>query len=635
MAIVVTCRCGKKYQLKDALAGKRAKCTACGQKMRVPKLQRDQEFDTLFDDLGSDDLAEVPALPTLPSRQHPHNTNANGPLMVAGVASVVVIVLVALLVHAYWPSNDTQSGVAQNDETMHTVFDNQIPKQHDDNNAPAPRTRPSASEKATDPLATIPVEIVTNVHGATMVVRDVSTNDEFARAQLLARQRSHEFHLDPNLEYECEARIGERVVEQAISRDERRVKLNFDPTQIREICRAAVCLIKLPEGGLGSGFLFGDRQTIVTAAHVLTTKTVKEIDIIFSPAEEAETAIRGAQLIYFDANQDVALLRLAKPVEDERPFLWRMEANPEELVAKYVVKAGGDDKRVRQIRLKFNQRDVIAIGNPGRGDDYDPLYIRKAKIVSGRPDEFQIDIELKPGYSGGPICLSDTGQVAGLVSYKIVAGAQYEDVGRTFAKSVALADDALENWTRMSPQRQQTRVDRLMQRFARQYGYRCALNAAVNLYIDSAVYTRICVEVAVDYQNYMAAAMNQIPPNVSPRVFKLRMKKVHRKYIRVRAPEKAKEVRDKVSANLREETEKWYQEAISDETLPDTAKDELKKAYASYEQLKDAAEQIVTPGRSTYGGKNIDEFLESTIKWWNEASADSLSVINAATRQME
>jgi len=40
MSIRVTCRCGKQYQLDDSLAGRRAKCAACGRVFRVPRVSQ-------------------------------------------------------------------------------------------------------------------------------------------------------------------------------------------------------------------------------------------------------------------------------------------------------------------------------------------------------------------------------------------------------------------------------------------------------------------------------------------------------------------------------------------------------------------------------------------------------------------
>jgi PHP family Zn ribbon phosphoesterase len=36
MTIATTCQCGKKYQVKEELAGRRVKCPACGMTLTIP-----------------------------------------------------------------------------------------------------------------------------------------------------------------------------------------------------------------------------------------------------------------------------------------------------------------------------------------------------------------------------------------------------------------------------------------------------------------------------------------------------------------------------------------------------------------------------------------------------------------------
>jgi len=39
MPILVTCQCGKQYKFKDEVAGRRAKCLACGQVVQIPGIR--------------------------------------------------------------------------------------------------------------------------------------------------------------------------------------------------------------------------------------------------------------------------------------------------------------------------------------------------------------------------------------------------------------------------------------------------------------------------------------------------------------------------------------------------------------------------------------------------------------------
>jgi S1-C subfamily serine protease len=602
----------------------------------------------LFDELDADELTQGDPLAATPLRA-PKSRNDNNLILIAGIiAGVAAVLVLVLLIVVLWPSASSvtqtpQPAVATRSRDKPADWPVDVPpprrttakpllppyvkeyksfvRVYPGRASPKPllpgEIRPG--DEAPPRGETVSIDVSTNVHGATLVVRDAASRKQVHEVSLKGGQRSHRFDLQAGHPYEYEARAATAVVRRAVRHhgDSSQLVLNFDPQTVREICRMAVCLIRLPEGGHGSGFLFGDRQTVVTAAHVLMTRRVEDVELIFNPAEAKQTRLTGARLIYFDAKEDVAVLRLAKPVAVERPFLWHLKDSV-------------------SAESKFDARaEFLVIGNPARGDDYDPLYIRKAKIVSGRPDEFQLDIELHPGYSGGPVCLADTGQVAGLVSYKIIGGLQYQDVGKSFAKSADIADDAITNWTSMDANRQQDRVDRLAAQFTRQYGYRCAFIAGFCVFFDSAVYTDICVGVAADYEKYMAKELGQMNPGSRQASVRKKMREAHKKYITERAPEKAKEVRDEVSPKLREETKKWYDEAMADTTLPESIKEPLKKAHEQYVYLKDAAEQIVDPKAGVRGGKTVEEFLESVLKSWSKASEYSASAAEAARQYLE
>ena len=498
----------------------------------------------------------------------------------------------------------------------------------EDHNRPkaAPRL-PVAMHTDTSSAAIPPrsLRVSTNVYGATLLVRDKESGEEVRRVTLEGLPCDHEFELENDRQYVYEAQLGdESVVESTAEEDH--VRLEFAADTIRELCRKAVCLIRLPEGGFGSGFLYGDRQTVVTAAHVLATKTVADVEIVFDPCEDDETTLTGAQLVYFDAKQDVAIIRLDQPVARRRPFLGRVDGSPDRLLPRHHQNIG----QARESAQRGDRRAMIVIGNPGRGDGYDPLYTRNALMVAARPDEFQIDVELKPGFSGGPICLADTGQVAGIVSYKIAASPAYQEVGKSYAKSVALADDAFSHWQRLSSNSQASRMRRLNDRFARQYGVRCAVNAALGIYHDAAVYTAVCAEVVEDYRLQMDKVVRSIPPSAPRRVFQERLRKAHRHFLKERAPEKAKKVREKVSRRLRTETDKWFQEAIATETLPAEIKTDLREAYESYDTLRVAAETIVDPNASISKGKTVDEFLELAFELWSNASSAAGQVVTGA-----
>jgi S1-C subfamily serine protease len=355
------------------------------------------------------------------------------------------------------------------------------------------------AETAEPQVKTVSVILSTNVHAARLIISDAQNQKELHRVDLEGAQLELPVKLESDRTYKCIAEISGEIMQADLvaEKDQQRVELLFKPTAVREICRNAVCLIRLPSGGFGSGFLFGDRQTVVTAAHVLATSKTEDIKLVFNPGENSEEEITGAQIVYFDGKQDVALLHLPNPVNDERPFLWHADIDSVQFSASPDPKSS---KTSTSDQTAKPGTDLIVIGNPTRGGgDYDPTYSRKAKAVVPRPDEFQINIEVKPGYSGGPVCVAENGKVLGLVSYKIVRSKNYEDLGKSFAKSSSIFAEARENWTSLNAERQKTQLERLAKRFSKQYGYRSASRASLDLYIDSSVFFIVCISASNEY----------------------------------------------------------------------------------------------------------------------------------------
>jgi hypothetical protein len=72
MAIEFACaRCGRSFSVPAALAGKRAKCTACGTKQRIPKA------DAALGGRPAYDLAPAPVLPDEPAAPHPVSSGSS------------------------------------------------------------------------------------------------------------------------------------------------------------------------------------------------------------------------------------------------------------------------------------------------------------------------------------------------------------------------------------------------------------------------------------------------------------------------------------------------------------------------------------------------------------------------------
>ena len=107
--IPVTCGCGKKFRAKVELAGKRAKCPACGQALVIPSVGSAAgaaPTDSLdFDQLMAAETAAAPST-LCPSKRKTDGSNTRlilG-LSIATGAGVLVLLLVALL----WPSGENE-----------------------------------------------------------------------------------------------------------------------------------------------------------------------------------------------------------------------------------------------------------------------------------------------------------------------------------------------------------------------------------------------------------------------------------------------------------------------------------------------------------------------------------------------
>jgi hypothetical protein len=67
MAISVACECGKKYRVKDSLAGKKIRCADCSELIRIPKpkaapVDDEDEFAELLEESREQEESQ-PALP--------------------------------------------------------------------------------------------------------------------------------------------------------------------------------------------------------------------------------------------------------------------------------------------------------------------------------------------------------------------------------------------------------------------------------------------------------------------------------------------------------------------------------------------------------------------------------------------
>ncbi|MBC5638142.1 trypsin-like peptidase domain-containing protein [Ornithinibacillus sp. BX22] len=163
-------------------------------------------------------------------------------------------------------------------------------------------------------------------------------------------------------------------------------------TALKDIIQEAqtkVVKIELADGSIGSGFLYNDMGDVITNAHVV--HGVKEVTIVTSDEQQFTGTVIG-----ISSDIDIALVRV-EGLQGLEPLSIRMDK----------VEVG---------------EDVLALGNPlgldntvttgiisGVGRDFElPPYTYS--------DAYQISAPIAPGNSGGPLLLSETGEVIGINS---------------------------------------------------------------------------------------------------------------------------------------------------------------------------------------------------------------------------
>lgn len=191
-----------------------------------------------------------------------------------------------------------------------------------------------------------------------------------------------------------------------------------EPASIKEVIHATqklVVKIELPNGSLGSGFLYNDLGDIVTNAHVVAN--VDEVLVRTSDSKEFTGTVIG-----ISSEIDVAVIRV--------PGL-----------------AGIAPLEIARDRKAEIGDEVLALGSPlglqntvttgiisgiDRDLDIEPFHYE---------DVYQISAPIAPGNSGGPLVDRNTGEVIGINS----AGIEQTDIG--FSIPIISVLTMIEGWS--------------------------------------------------------------------------------------------------------------------------------------------------------------------------------------------
>ena len=169
----------------------------------------------MLDDLAPDNLSLAPlerrARPAGP--RHSSNKQIDMKLALilggdAGAAVVFVAILFVMLGTSNRPATEPRD-VAQ------VANAGEASKEAPEKASSTAAAKSNATPKAKKPRQfTVPVNVTTNVHGATIVVRDASTKEQVHRVTLEGGNRQQQFRLQSRRTYDFEAQIAGEVTVQ-------------------------------------------------------------------------------------------------------------------------------------------------------------------------------------------------------------------------------------------------------------------------------------------------------------------------------------------------------------------------------------------------------------------------------------
>ena len=161
--------------------------------------------------------------------------------------------------------------------------------------------------------------------------------------------------------------------------------------------------------GTGSGFAIGKQgksvQYIVTNYHVVfeDDKKADEVTVYFS---EAANRFMTAQIYAYDADKDIAILKLPEPTTERKALTLRKYKDTDTSATYYALgypgraEAGAD-------YIKYDVSDIVTTSG----------MISKQSSVGG-VEAYMLDLEITHGNSGGPL-VNAKGEVVGINTFSI------------------------------------------------------------------------------------------------------------------------------------------------------------------------------------------------------------------------
>ena len=163
--------------------------------------------------------------------------------------------------------------------------------------------------------------------------------------------------------------------------------------------------------------------------------------------------------------------------------------------------------------------------------------------------------------------------------------------------------------------------------------------------LDSLIYFGCCVDVAnecvefivpldlrqrQEYENYAVRGLKGSKLKaIEKRLAEEREAKVD-EFLSTRCAKMTERIREKVTPQIQKECEKWYNEAIGDETISETLKQHLRDAHEGYTYLKQLAENFDTHENTK--STTPQQFAADLVQQGNDAIRAASNAISEASR---
>lgn len=209
--------------------------------------------------------------------------------------------------------------------------------------------------------------------------------------------------------------------------------------------------------GAGSGFVIA-QGVLITNAHVLEDELLHNVEVHFPSAKTSDKGPFTPKLLYEDSQRDLAIVSIESAT------------TPLKLAQKFVFRRG---------------EDITVIGNPGIGGHILKNAVSRGVMSTETEIDaltfYQLGIAINPGNSGGPV-FDSYGDVVGVVTARAT-----EQEGLAFSVPLTDVKKALESALQISPaEAEEVHTRHRLAVVSRRIAFACRFNLAVmDVYVEA------------------------------------------------------------------------------------------------------------------------------------------------------